>query len=1157
MKNPVALALVLVLVLGATFLAVGGFLRTEDAATPDSLPAGAAGQSALVPGGADELVGGALEADGGARGGTARPADGDAAPALAPLAIEGRVVIPAGLAPDPTLTVYCLSRPLSYFELLQLEDHGTVDPDLPEHLLRRAIASSAAIVDKAPVAADGRFRLEAPGASRKSYLLLRGRLLYLERAAPLDPRVGAEVTLVPDLGVHVRARVTTLDTDSPLAGANVRVLPFSVSMDPAAFANPGEIFATGYTTGGDGRFEVRAAPPHTAIVVAVSHDARAFTQVDAGPWRPGEEVELPITLGPGGVIRGTVVDGSGRPVQGAEITAYSPGKIMGFDDKRARDTTSDARGAFELAAVPFGELKLQADHPRLLESAKLPVELPPDGVLEGVRLSLSLGKQVAGRLVFEDGSAAAGVDVRADFDVSYMFGMGALGASRGASARGVSDAAGAFEFDGLGTGPFTLRARTATRDGEEREHAARVDGIQPGTRSLVMTLRAELGIAGRVVDEDDDPVRSFSVAVQRMVPGEFFTLAEEARRVDVLDDEGRFFVGDLLEGTWQVFAEGDGLVSPAPLEVALPNAGTDELVLRVVRTAAVRGVVVDPSGLPVPGATVELDTGRASWQQRLEESPFPVRARTDEEGQFEATGIVPGTLGLMATAQGFSRSQQLSLELAPKELREEVLLRMTRGGTIAGEVLGDDGRPEAGTTVIANNMPSFDTLMSHTGADGTFRIENVEPGGWMVIAMERNVDWSGSSGSDGPADVASMFSTMKMGQANVREGEESWVTIGAPPEDPVAVHGKVTHGGQPYTNAVISFYPEGSNLYQRIELDTVDEDGEYEVELDGAGSYVVSIQVMGGVATQQTTIEFYTEVKQVDRQREDFIIPLGRISGKVLGPDGGPAPSQRVTLTVDGVARSDSFFGGQYAEINTKADGTFDIPGLRPGTYRLSAGGASPFGAVADARLGRVTTGALSVGEDEWVDDVVLRLALPGTLVVHLVDTAGAPVPGATVFVRDANGRMLEPLSTLATDGGGLCNYSAVAPGDYTVTARNGLLSAPESAPVHVTEGGKARVELVADLGAILWLRFYDDAGEPLRATISVVDDEDREVSGMYGMQDLQVLYMEGEFSPVEHRLGPLPLGKYRVTARAGALVAEKTVRITDPGEKRMRLTLK
>ena len=86
----------------------------------------------------------------------------------------------------------------------------------------------------------------------------------------------------------------------------------------------------------------------------------------------------------------------------------------------------------------------------------------------------------------------------------------------------------------------------------------------------------------------------------------------------------------------------------------------------------------------------------------------------------------------------------------------------------------------------------------------------------------------------------------------------------------------------------------------------------------------------------------------------------------------------RITLTQAGGVRSDQFFGGHYTEIPADAQGRFDIVGLRPGSYQLAAGGAPFMNIGTGTRYGRVVHDPIRVAQDEWKQDVNLRL--PGEL---------------------------------------------------------------------------------------------------------------------------------------------------------------------------------
>ena len=72
---------------------------------------------------------------------------------------------------------------------------------------------------------------------------------------------------------------------------------------------------------------------------------------------------------------------------------------------------------------------------------------------------------------------------------------------------------------------------------------------------------------------------------------------------------------------------------------------------------------------------------------------------------------------------------------------------------------------------------------------------------------------------------------------------------------------------------------------------------------------------------------------------------------------------------------------------------------------------------------------------------------------------------------------------------------------------------------------------------------------------VSVTDWQGREMTGLFGMQDMQALLMEGAFSPTQMRLGPLPPGKYRVTATVDGRSMAKPVRLR--GEPAKSLTLR
>jgi hypothetical protein len=89
-----------------------------------------------------------------------------------------------------------------------------------------------------------------------------------------------------------------------------------------------------------------------------------------------------------------------------------------------------------------------------------------------------------------------------------------------------------------------------------------------------------------------------------------------------------------------------------PLLALLPAANAQSI------TGQISGVVVDPAGALVPGATVQL-THDLSQQVR--------KYTTEANGSFFFTGIVPGSYSLRVTQAGFKGYDQKGITVAAQE----------------------------------------------------------------------------------------------------------------------------------------------------------------------------------------------------------------------------------------------------------------------------------------------------------------------------------------------------------------------------------------------------------------------------------------------------------------------------------------------------------
>jgi len=1092
--------------------------------------------------------------------------------------VEGSVKLPGDCALDETLEVFALTEEVSYGELLRGLDHPSPSASAVKRLER-------ALHARATVESDGSFRVAFPEGADAGFVMLRGAHLYTLEAVPVDPTRAQSLTIEPLSGTHVQGQLTAPKGVAPslLAGVEVQMrtdvsTPNPMDLQSAAM----RVVRAAVKTGPDGSFEIRALPADKDYVVTVRHDELAAYRTSMSGFHACTDHALTIPMERGGSVAGVVVDADGSPLAGAKVQALLAGQWFGFDDFDVREGKTGSDGSFLLKAVPAGGVSLRAELEGHLESKKKRIDVPQEGVIDGLTLSLAEGRSISGSLVWESGEPAQGITVRARFDQAHLAGPSAFNALRGASGKTKAGADGSFVLKGLGAGPFILQAsahRKLNADGDviteldlgdssdDEEHAqelddsvvlsARVDGVKPGAEGLELVLRAPMGLHGVVVDQQGTPLNKFSVSAQRISDGAFGEVFTDTREGTFESEDGAFFLEGMIEGTWKVHVEGDNYVTLEPVSIELPAETRDDpLLVEVMLTASVAGTVRGPDGEVVPGATISIDTGTPSWQAAIAGRVVPT-AETDPEGHFELKGIAPEQIGIYADADDYARSPSVTVDLQPGDTLEEVELVLTLGGTLTGIVYDSEGEPASGRMIALNDMKTFDSKATTSDGDGSFRFDHLLPGTWQVVAMDRGADWGGSDGDE--SGIAGMMDAMTLSQATIIEGELTHIVLGAPPEDPVRIHGRVSHGDGAYSGAMVSFFPEGSRLYERMVNATVADDGTYELTVDGPGSYVVSIAKLpvGGGAGQQNTIEFAREIPELADVRVDFKIPLGRISGRIVDADGRPASSARVTLTHSGGVRTDHFFGGQYTELPTDANGKFDIEGLRPGKYRLSAGGASFMNLGSGARFGRVILDDIHVGENEWKKDVEIRLPGPGTIEANVLDLMGQPAMGADIFVRDTQGRVMEPFSFVMTDSSGKAKFEGLSPGEYTVSARVDGFASVESSPVKVREGETTKVDLRLEDGAVLVIRVKDPEGDGSQATIRVEDSEGREMTGMFGLQDLQKLYLEGGFSRTEHRLGPLAPGKYRIYAESNGLRTSKPVTIRGGDERKLTLRLK
>mgnify|MGYP000934542393 CR=1 FL=1 len=135
-------------------------------------------------------------------------------------------------------------------------------------------------------------------------------------------------------------------------------------------------------------------------------------------------------------------------------------------------------------------------------------------------------------------------------------------------------------------------------------------------------------------------------------------------------------------------------------------------------------------------------------------------------------------------------------------------------------------------------------------------------------------------------------------------------------------------------------------------------------------------------------------------------------------------------------------------------------------------------------------------------------------------------------------------------------SIGGLAEGRYTVSAREGARTSGESPEIAVRTGERATAKIVLARGTYLVLNVVDAENKPLQASISVRDENGREVGAVFSLADIMARFSGGGGSTDDQRVGPLPAGKYVVTATTSdGKTTKKSVSLN--GQEERKLTVR
>lgn len=617
-------------------------------------------------------------------------------------------------------------------------------------------------------------------------------------------------------------------------------------------------------------------------------------------------------------------------------------------------------------------------------------------------------------------------------------------------------------------------------------------------------------ISGQVSDWQEDPITRFQIIAvhggesQRSVLQWFSSLA------------GEFTLEGLTLGAWTIYAKADEQRLSERVGIQVPHIGTVQLTCAA--SARISGIVMHPSGVPLEGATVSFGT---------------IATTSKGGGHFLLDKIAPGGGEIMGRFEDLITPTPIVVNTFRGVHLQGVELNLGYSGRLTGIVLDSEGLPESAVDVEVARVGYSALPPIRTNVEGEFELRTLAPGLYLARVAETPEQES-----------------ERRAAAEVFAGERAHIVLQGSTSSAVTVFGLLTLGTEPMAGEM-AIFPDGGSAAQGAYSARITEDGRFEVHLSSAGRFVF----MARTATGRIS-PFHVAIPDGASHDLHLEISEGRIAGLLNSEDGSPAVDCEVVLEMAGqhnlLSTGPIMRGGPNSQhlykIKTDNEGRWSFDGLAAGQYVVLGRGVgwSQLPLVPSAYFG-----GIHIGEGEQTDNIVLTLRQGGMVGCSVVDRAGSPVNDAAIFVRDAHGEWVNPVSVESTFMDGTTVVTDLPPGLYTFMARTRDGVTRESVPVEVP-GALDRllhndkwptIDLELLPGAGLTAKLLDSVGRPVHAVFAVHDAQGRVQSGTTCFHDRARLIENGSCSD-QVRLSPLLPGSYEVTATTaqGRRVTAKVV---------------
>ncbi len=858
-------------------------------------------------------------------------------------------------------------------------------------------------------------------------------------------------------------------------------------------------------SGTDGAFLLKNVARVESLVLRVDHpDFVVYTRNDLIVPSSGMELGR-IVLEPGATVTGQVFGPGGAKLAGAEVSLRdapddeSPMKFLqlAFGPRGVRTAVSDEAGRFRLTGMPPGRAEVVATSEGLCEAVSPTVELLAMQEFGGIVLHLERGDTIRGVVRDSAGKAVAGANVNANsadgFRRLNLLALGQQGA--------VTDVEGRFSLAGLTRGVYEVGVDAT---GYAPRSLAGIDSAV--SAPLEITLGASAHVAGTVrLRGSSERVKRVEVQLvpwfgdDNAIPGFEIPDAKNAAT-----DDGAFLVADVDPGQYRIAARGAGTTraysSPITVE---EGTSVDGVEIEVERGALLSGRVVDgATGAPVAGADVTCFTAGDDEPAPLavpgmhnvhistrigRGGPFSFspdrqsvgRAKSDSEGHFEIGNLGAGRFVLDVSHPEFATARSDEFAVAAAENRQGADVRLGRGGTVEGNVVGIDGNSRAGDRIdVESKSVAGVSRSAVSDADGWYRIEHVPAGEAIANRTESDDEGSGAAMIFRAVVVGGDAEKESGKRIVVEEGQTLRVDF-SQVEKPY-VEGVVTCSEGVVAGALVSAMPDGNGglpffFGAQKEVSTGTDGGFRLTDLD-PGSWRVSVRHPQGLVPTTATVTLASG----SPVRQDFFLEGGVVEGDVVAQK-DHAQVQGATVTLErvqegddsasairgdvsfvfatggpagrrgGMARSIRFGGDAGTRVTTDRAGHFRVPWVPAGKYRVSANHDGFLGSQSDV---------IELPANGRVDGVTVALPPAAKLRVKLLSkSSGEALSSCRVQLESEDGNSHFGF----TDAEGIATFESLQPGTWTATGKRSWNDA-EGSSRSVTCAAEKTAEITIDL---------------------------------------------------------------------------------------------